>query len=73
MPVESVSVDIKVNGEARRVSAGETVLSLLGALGIEASRVAVELNRRIVKQRDWATTPIENGAELEIVQFVGGG
>jgi thiamine biosynthesis protein ThiS len=33
----------------------------------------VELNRSIVRKKDWSTTPIEDGAELEVVWFVGGG
>jgi len=31
------------------------------------------LNRSIIKQPQWADTRIPAGAELEIVQFVGGG
>jgi thiamine biosynthesis protein ThiS len=35
--------------------------------------VAVELDRRIVKQPHWPETILRTGAQLEIVQFVGGG
>jgi len=35
--------------------------------------VAVELNRAIVRQAHWAETEVPPGAEVEIVQFVGGG
>jgi thiamine biosynthesis protein ThiS len=48
-------------------------LDLLQTLGIKPDRVAVELNRTIVKQRDWASTGVEAGAQVEIVHFVGGG
>ena len=43
------------------------------SLNLEPERVAVELNRVIVKRPLWDSTPVEAGAELEIVQFVGGG
>jgi thiamine biosynthesis protein ThiS len=33
----------------------------------------VELDRRIVKQPRWGETVVTAGAEIEIVQFVGGG
>jgi thiamine biosynthesis protein ThiS len=33
----------------------------------------VELDRRIVKPADWEHTSIRDGAEIEIVHFVGGG
>ncbi|HEY1218340.1 MAG TPA: sulfur carrier protein ThiS [Bryobacteraceae bacterium] len=35
--------------------------------------MAVELDRRIVKQPQWPDTVVEAGARIEIVQFVGGG
>lgn len=68
-----MTIDVVVNGEARSVPAGQTVLGLLQTLELDPARVAVELNRRIVKQPLWADTEVLAGAELEIVQFVGGG
>jgi sulfur carrier protein len=66
-------IDITVNGERRSVAAGLTVQSLLSALGVEASRVAVEFNREILRRDRWGSTSVAEGAEIEIVQFVGGG
>ncbi len=66
-------IEIVVNGARRSVPAGLTVVALLGELGVEGGRVAVELNREIVRKEAWAATRIEAGAEVEIVQFVGGG
>lgn len=64
---------IIVNGETKQVADGLTVLDLLHQLDVKPERVAVELNRTIVRQPDWNRTPVEPGAQLEIVQFVGGG
>ncbi len=64
---------VKINGEERSVPAGKSVGGLLEFLGIEADRVAVELDRRIVRKGDWAGTMVGAGAEVEIVMFVGGG
>ena len=66
-------VTIVVNGESRTVTAGLNVLEALTLLGIDPSRVAVELNRSIVRRPEWENTPVEDGSQLEIVQFVGGG
>jgi thiamine biosynthesis protein ThiS len=66
-------VEIVVNGEAAAVPAGLTVAGLLGHLGVDGGRVAVELNREIVRKAAWAETTVEAGAKVEIVQFVGGG
>jgi len=49
------------------------VLSLLGELGIPAQRVAVELDRVILKPATWGETRLRPGAKVEIVHFVGGG
>lgn len=64
---------IRVNGEPRIVAHGTTIVDLLADLGLRPDRVAVEMNRLIVKQPLWAETQVPPEAELEIVQFVGGG
>ena len=66
-------IDIVVNGELRTISPGQSILELLGQLQLDPARVAVELDRRIVKQQRWGETVLQAGAEVEIVQFVGGG
>jgi len=67
------TIPVTVNGEPRRVPQGLNVLQLLGALEIDQSRVAVELNRSIVHKPDWPATRVLDGAQIEIVWFVGGG
>ena len=66
-------IPIVVNGEDRTVPEGQTILGLLRELQIDPARVAVELDRLIVKQPHWDTASLHAGARLEIVQFVGGG
>lgn len=68
-----MAISIILNGESHSAGEGETILDLLRSLGIDPERVAVELDRRIVKQTNWAATELRIGAEVEIVQFVGGG
>jgi thiamine biosynthesis protein ThiS len=68
-----LEVGIVVNGERRSVRTGATLLDLVGSLGLEPERVAVELDRQIVKRDRWGETAVEPGAQVEIVQFVGGG
>ena len=66
-------MEIVVNGERRIALEGQTILGLLRELGLEPERVAVEYDRKIVKQAVWPDTVLRDGSELEIVQFVGGG
>ena len=65
--------EISINGERRHVPAGLSLIELLAHLGIGADRVAIELNRSIVRKRDWALTGVPPSAQIEIVEFVGGG
>jgi sulfur carrier protein len=67
------TIPVTVNGEERIVPNGINVLAMLTFLEIDPARVAVELNRSIVRQAQWESTLIAEGAKLEIVQFVGGG
>jgi thiamine biosynthesis protein ThiS len=66
-------ISIVVNGESQTAPEGQTILGLLQQLKIDPERVAVELDRRIVKQPCWGETTLDAGAQIEIVQFVGGG
>ena len=67
------SLSIRVNGEPRRVPGGLNVAQMLGQLGIDPLRVAVERNLAIVPRSAITQVKVEAGDEYEIVQFVGGG
>jgi thiamine biosynthesis protein ThiS len=66
-------MQITLNGERRSFAAGTTLYGLVQALNLEPERVAIELNREIVRREFWAGTEVGGGAEIEIVMFVGGG
>ena len=66
-------MQIVVNGQTQEAPEGQMLVELLDHLGIDAARVAIELNGSIVRRERWQETPVESGATLEIVQFVGGG
>ena len=67
------TIQIRVNGEHRRVMAGISLADLAAELGLEPTRVAVERNLEIVPRSTLARVAVEDGDELEIVTFVGGG
>jgi sulfur carrier protein len=66
-------VQIVLNGDRLEVAGPRSVKALLEDLGIDARLVAVELNRLVVKRDRHAETMVTDGAEVEIVAFVGGG
>jgi len=67
------TVSISVNGEHKRVAAGMTIAELATELGLAPEKVAVERNLEIVPRSTLANVLVEDGDELEIVHFVGGG
>lgn len=69
----TASVAISVNGEARELRAGTTVAELLGALGLGEARVAVAVNRSVIRRRDLATHALAAGDRVEVLEAVGGG
>lgn len=71
--MSSPLMQIILNGEPYLAPSPCTILQLLSQLGLDPERVAVELNGEIVRRPRWEQTPLESGARLEIVQFVGGG
>lgn len=67
------TISIRVNGEHRRVVYGVTLADLARELGLEPTKVAVERNLTVVPRSTLANVAIEDGDEIEIVHFVGGG
>jgi thiamine biosynthesis protein ThiS len=71
--VSSEEISVEVNGTTRTIAAGSTVAALLAAMGVEATRVAVERNHDVVPRKDYDRTVLAAGDHLEVVGFVGGG
>ena len=64
---------VYVNGEAKELSGPISLAELITQLDLPAARIAVELNRNVVRRNDWSTTMLNDDDALEIVHFVGGG
>jgi thiamine biosynthesis protein ThiS len=62
-----------INGESRKLPTGLTVAALIEHLELDSRRVAVEINRRILKRAEFGDVTVSDGDELEVVHFVGGG
>lgn len=64
---------ITLNGQPQELPAPVTIDTLLQSLGIDGRRVAVERNLIVVRRAQYATEVVDDGDEVEIVNFVGGG
>ena len=64
---------VTINGTEREITGIGTVKELLDHLGLDCSRVAVEINQHVVKKEDYDKRALSSGDVVEIVRFVGGG
>ena len=68
------TISIRVNGEHRRVHRGLTIAQLASEeLGLDPAKLAVERNLEVVPRSTHDSVEVQDGDELEIVHFVGGG
>ena len=66
-------MQIKLNGEPKEVTDGATLEALIRELSLAPERLAVELNREVVRRAEWPRVTLSEGDRVEIVHFVGGG
>lgn len=66
-------MQVYLNGESREVSGAPSLAELITQLDLPAARIAVELNREVVRRADWSSTMLKEDDRIEIVHFVGGG
>ena len=64
---------MRVNGKQVELKGSLTLEKFLESNGYALSKVAVELNGKIVPRKEYAATILEDTDALEIVCFVGGG
>ena len=64
---------IFINGEARELEGVSTLADLLDTLELPKQRVAIELNKHVIRKQDWDSTTVADNDKVEVVHFVGGG
>lgn len=52
---------------------GISLAGLISLLGLDSTRVAIEVNRRVIRKADWPGLVLSQGDQIELVHFVGGG
>ena len=64
---------LTINGENREILKSRNLESLIRELDIQESNFAMALNQQVIPKSKYATTPIQENDEIEIVHAVGGG
>lgn len=65
-------MNITLNGNSIEIESNQTVEQMVRARGLDPEKIAIELNRRLLKSEKYSTE-LKDGDEVEIVTFVGGG
>jgi sulfur carrier protein len=66
-------VRLTVNGDLQIFDGLASVADLVASLGLDARKVAVEVNLEIVPRSAYGATALADGDRVEIVHFIGGG
>lgn len=64
---------VLINGETKEIAESVNLTELLEKFSLPRERIAVELNKQVVRKKDWANILIKDADRIEIVHFVGGG
>ena len=62
-----------INGETKEIPAELNLIELLKYLALPQERIAVELNKTVVRKKDWENITINDADKIEVIHFVGGG
>lgn len=66
-------IHVTINGDKIQLDNTLGLIDLLDQLKIESDKVAVEHNREIVPKSTFDKVSVNDGDQLEIVHFIGGG
>lgn len=64
---------IFINGETKEIKEEVNLVELLVNFSLPQERIAVELNKEVVRKKDWENIRVKDADKIEIVHFVGGG
>ncbi len=71
--MKGIILRVQINGEMRELPEQLTLAELTRELALVPERLAIELNREVVRRALWPVTVLREGDQVEIVHFVGGG
>jgi sulfur carrier protein len=64
---------IQLNGKLREIPDYSAAQDLIGLLGFDGQRLAMEINHEIVPRSQYTSHRLHDGDQVEIVHAIGGG
>ena len=65
-------IKINLNGKSISVPSDTTISKLIKKFKAQPNKIAIELNRKIIKKKNIKKIYLKNKDSLEIVHFIGG-
>ncbi len=66
-------VTIILNGETKEIDSEVTLDRLLDLFSLPRQRIAIELNKQVIRRQDWPEMQVKDADKIEVIHFVGGG
>jgi thiamine biosynthesis protein ThiS len=64
---------VEINGETKELPRELNLNELLEYLSMPSRLLAIELNKEVVRRKDWGDIKIKDSDVIEVIHFVGGG
>jgi len=64
---------IIINGKSKEIAGEVNISELLESFSLPKERIAIELNKQVVRRKDWENIKIADADQIEVIHFVGGG
>lgn len=66
-------MQVTVNGKQMEFEEGITLAKMLEILENKSKMIVIEQNRNIISKDKFETTPVQEGDDIEVITFTGGG
>ncbi len=70
---QSPWITVTVNGDPCRMPADSRLTDLITRRGLQGERMAIAINRSVIRRTDYPTRRLTHGDAIDIVHAVGGG
>jgi thiamine biosynthesis protein ThiS len=64
---------VEINGETKEIPRELNLNELLEYLSMPSRLLAIELNKEVVRRKDWGDIEVKDSDVIEVIHFVGGG
>lgn len=64
---------VEINGETKELPRELNLNELLEYLSMPSRLLAIELNKEVVRRKDWGDITVKDADVIEVIHFVGGG